>query len=232
MNTNHTQILKSKKLLFIDDDISISADVYALFSPIFESVHLAHDVDAAIDVYQTQDIDIIISDIELKRNKNGLSVVARIRELDQEIPIIILSAFTNQEYLLAAANLRIDGYLIKPLNFDKLYNVLEKVINRLRTSKTYIYITENIYYNLDQKSLTVNNKIITMGNKERTLLEVLLNNQNIAISKEEIIKEVWDNKLISESAIKSLFSELRKKLQYDVIVNIPKVGWMIKTDGS
>lgn len=230
MNTNYTQILKSKKLLFIDDDISISADVYALFSPIFKSVHLAHDVDAAIDVYQTQDIDIIISDIELKKNKNGLNVVASIREFDQEIPIIILSAFTNQEYLLAAANLRVDGYLIKPLNFSKLYNVLEKIINRLKTPRVSIHITENIYYNFVQKSLTVNNKIIKMGNKERTLLETLLNNQNIAISKEEIIKEVWDNKLISESAVKSLFSELRKKLQYDVIVNIPKVGWMIKTN--
>ncbi|MBL4899928.1 MAG: response regulator transcription factor [Colwellia sp.] len=230
LTTHYTQTLKTLHLLFIDDDISISADVYALFSPLFKSVHLAHDIKAAMDIYQTQYIDIITSDIELKKNKSDLSVVAKIRELDQEIAIIILSAFTKQEDLLAAANLRIGGYLIKPLNFDKLYKVLEKIVNRIKSYKTSLYVTENIYYDFVQKSLTVNHKVIPMGNKERTLLEILLKDKNTAITKERIVNEVWDNKAVSESAIKSLFSELRKKLQHNVIVNIPKVGWMLKTD--
>jgi two-component system response regulator VanR len=231
MTTHYTQTLKTLHLLFIDDDISISADVYALFSPLFKSVHLVHDINAAMVIYQTQHIDIIISDIELKKNESGLSIVEKIRELDQNIAVIILSAFTKQEYLLAAANLRIDGYLIKPLNFDKLYNVLERIIKRIKPDKASLCITENIYYDFFQKSLTVNNEVIPMGNKERTLLEILLKNENIAITKERIVNEVWNNKDVSESAIKSLFSELRKKLQHNVIINIPKVGWMIKTDG-
>lgn len=230
MTTDYTQILQNLHLLFIDDDISISADVYALFSPMFKSVHLAHDNNAAMDIYQTQRIDIIISDIELKKNKSGLCFVAKIRDLDQEIPIIILSAFTKQEYLLAAANLRIDGFLIKPLNFVKLYNVLEKITQRIRVSTTAINITKNVYYDFSQKSLTINNKTIKMGNKERRLLEVLLKNKNIAIKKEQIVKDVWADKYVSESAIKSLFSELRKKLEYNIIINIPQIGWMIKTD--
>lgn len=228
MTTNSNQILKGLNLLFIDDDISISADVYALFSPIFKSVHLAHDVNAAMDVYHTQGIDIVISDIELKKNKSGLAIVENIRELNQEIPIIILSAFTKQEYLLAAANLRIDGYLIKPLNFVKLYNVLEKIINRIKVVYSAVYIAENTHYNFSQKSLTVNNEAIPLGNKERKLLEVLLSKMNVAISRDEIIRGVWGNNIVSESAIKSLFSEIRKKLQYDIIINIPKIGWMIK----
>jgi DNA-binding response OmpR family regulator len=231
MTTDYIQTLKNLHLLFIDDDISISADVYALFSPLFKSVHLAHDINAAMNIYQTQHIDIIISDIELKKNESGLSIVAKIRELDQEIAVIILSAFTKQEYLLAAANLRTDGYLIKPLNFDKLYNVLERIVKRIKPDKAPLYITDNIYYDFIQKSLTVNNKVIPIGNKERTLLEILLKNKNTVITKERIVNEVWNNKHVSESAIKSLFSELRKKLQHNVIVNIPKVGWMIKTDG-
>jgi DNA-binding response OmpR family regulator len=230
MISSHTQILKNLSLLFIDDDISISADVYALFSPIFKSVYLAHDIDSAMNIYHTKHINIIISDIELKKNKSGLTVVAKIREFDQEIPVIILSAFTKQEYLLAAANLRIDGYLIKPLNFDKLNNVLEKVVNRIKTLNTTVSITESAHYDFAKKSLFVDSKIISMGNKERTLLEVLLKNKNVAITKEQIVNEVWNNKDISESAVKSLFSELRKKLQYNVIVNIPKIGWMITTD--
>lgn len=230
MTIHYTQTLKALHLLFIDDDISISADVYALFSPIFKSVHLAHDTKAAMEIYQTQHIDIIISDIELKKNESGLSIVEKIRESDQEIAVIILSAFSKQEYLLAAANLRVDGYLIKPLNFDKLYSVLEKIVIRIKPYKTSLHITEGIYYDFVQKSLTVNNEVIPMGNKERTLLEMLLNNKNSAVTKERIINKVWDNKAVSESAIKSLFSELRKKLQSNVIVNIHKVGWMIKID--
>ena len=230
MTTNHSQILKNFNLLFIDDDISISADVYGLFSPIFKSVYLAHDIDAAMELYHTEHINIIISDIELKKNKSGLTVVTKIREFDQEIPIIILSAYTKQEYLLAAANLRIDGYLIKPLNFNKLNNVLDKIVNRIECTHTSIYINKTMYYDFAQQSLIINNEIIPMGNKERTLLELLLKSKNIALTKEQIVKGVWDNKEASESAVKSLFSELRKKLQYNVIVNIPKRGWMISTD--
>jgi DNA-binding response OmpR family regulator len=223
MTTHYIKTLKTLHLLFIDDDISISADVYALFSPLFKSVHLAHDINAAMNIYQTKHIDIIISDIELKKSESGLSIVAKIRELDQEIAVIILSAFTKQEYLLAAANLRIDGYLIKPLNFDKLYNVLERIVKRMKPDKASLCITENIYYDFVQKSLTVNNEVIPMGNKERTLLEILLKNKNTAITKERLVNEVWHNKDVSESAIKSLFSELRKKLQHNVIVNIDVV---------
>ncbi|VAW51577.1 hypothetical protein MNBD_GAMMA06-326 [hydrothermal vent metagenome] len=112
-------ILKNMNLLFVDDNKHISAEIYTLFSAIFKSIMLAHSVAKAKNIYQGKSTDIIITDIKMP-GQDGLSFVEDIRSTNASVPITILSAHTDKQYLLRAANLQIDGYITKPLNFKKL----------------------------------------------------------------------------------------------------------------
>lgn len=226
----HTSlILRNLNLLFIDDNTRISAEIYSIFSTIFKTISLAHDATTAFKICEEKKIDIIITDIEMP-GMDGLSFVEHIRETNTSIPIIILSAHTDKDYLLRAANLQIDGYITKPLNFKKLEVTLAKSAARLEHLVKAINISSNITYHPLNKMLKINEEEVSLGNKEYLLLELLLQKKHRIVSKQEIQEAVWPDDLMSESALKNLLGELRKKLKYDIIKNQPARGWILNSE--
>ena len=226
----HTSlILKNLNLLFVDDNHRISAEIYSLFSTIFKTITLAQDAETAIKNYKEKTIDIIITDIEMP-GMDGLSFIEHIRLTNTSIPIIVLSAYTDNEYLFRAANLQIDGYITKPLNFKKLESTLARSAARLEYLVKSISITNKITYHPLMKTLEVNNEEISLGTKECSLLELLLKNNHRIISKQEISETVWPDDMMSESALKNLLGELRKKLKHDIIKNQPARGWTLNME--
>jgi DNA-binding response OmpR family regulator len=223
-------IVKNLNLLFVDDNSQVAADAYSKLSPIFKSVTLAHDYQAAIGALQLGEIDILITDIFLKDRLGGLELIKAVRQFDHQLPIIVLSANTEMDNLVAAVNQQIDGFLTKPFELDQLQARLSNIIRRLDSRYSQIKISNNLLYDFAQKRLHVDEEPIKLGQKERTLLELLLVNQNKSVSKSQIRKRIWPDEVMTESAIKSLFAELRKKLKYNVIINIPALGWMIQTE--
>jgi len=215
-------------LLFIDDNSRISAEIYTLFSSIFKSILLAHNAESAKDVYEEKNIDIIITDIEMP-GLDGLSFVEQIRLTNTSIPIIVLSAHTDKQYLFRAANLQIDGYITKPLNFKKLESTLARTASRLEHLASAINISDKVIYHPLTKSLKVDDEEISLGNKECLLLELLLYKNHRIVSKQEINEVVWPYDMMSESALKNLLGELRKKLKYNIIKNQPARGWILNT---
>lgn len=228
---NNYLVLKNLNLLLVDDNHQIHAEIYTLFSNIFKSIQLAQNAEAAMAIYNQNGIDIIITDIEMP-SKDGLSLIEEIRARDQNIPIIILSAHTNNDYLLRAANLQIDGYIVKPLNFNKLDTALSRVVPRLESRVSPIDLSAAISYHPLLKTLHVDGSEVSLGNKECQLLELLLQNQHRVTSKNEIQDVVWPSQVMSESALKNLLSELRKKLKYEVIKNLPSRGWILQAEPS
>ena len=219
-------ILQHFNLLFVDDDIQAAADAYALFSPQFKSVTLAHTTRHALEIVQHSDIDLVITDIQMPGD-DGLTLVENIRTTNVELPIVVLSAFSEQDYLLRAANLRIDGYIIKPLTSKKLLPVFNKVALRLQSKIASIKLGGHTFYNAANRTLTIDNTPINLGKKEHALLNLFVHNLGHIISKEDIRKVVWPHNEMSDSALKSLLCELRRKLQDDLIKNIPSQGWVL-----
>lgn len=224
--------LKYCNLLYIDDQSSVRSDIYALLAPSFKSIHLAEDVTAARRLYQEQEIDIIITDIEMP-GESGLDFVEEVRHKNHTLPIIVLTAFTDTSYLLHAANLQIDGYITKPLTFDKLGSALESAVKKLSHKYSIIKLANAISYNPATKQLDIDNTTVSLGKKERLLLELFIDNDSQIVSKEMIEKTIWPSINISESALKNLLNELRTKLKYNnIIINQPAQGWFINTQES
>jgi DNA-binding response OmpR family regulator len=224
MNTK--LILKNLNLLFVDDDHHISAAIDSIFSLMFKSITLAENSKTALDFFNQKSIDIVITDIEMPE-ADGFSLIESIRQLDPEIPIIILSAYSSTHYLMHAANLRIDGYITKPLSFNKLDSVLDRVAKRLEHKVSYYNLNNQVVYHPLHKMLFVDNQEVSLGQKECMLLELLLTNNHRIVGKPEIAATIWANTDMTESALKNLISELRKKLKYDLIKNQPSRGWIL-----
>jgi DNA-binding response OmpR family regulator len=227
---NKKHILKNLNLLFVDDNADICADIYALFSETFKSITVANNAAIALQVVQQQAIDFIITDIKMP-GRDGLSFIEQIRVENAFIPIVILSAFTDTDYLLRAANLQIDGYVVKPLNFKKLNAALVSAIRRLDAKIAPVIIAPHIQYLPLEKSLQVDGVDVSLGNKESLLLELLLFSHERVVSKQLINDTVWPNQEMTDSALKNLLSELRKKLGCEVIKNRPAQGWYIDGHG-
>jgi len=223
------QILKSLNLLFIDDDSQIKVNAYSLFSSIFNAVTLASDYKSAEQYYLESNIDIIITDIEMGEDKNGLDFIQKVREVEPDLPIIVLSAYSDKNYLLRAANLRIDGYIVKPLSFKKINPILDTIAQRLQHKIQTVNLTNSIRYSFGIKRLTIDDQIISLGNKERNLLELFLLKSPNTVSKQEIDDAIWENEYMTDSSFKSLLNELRQKLVYPIIENRRGLGWYIQT---
>jgi DNA-binding response OmpR family regulator len=219
--------LKQLNLLFVDDDIRSTADAYALFASMFKSVLLAHDAVHAKRLFDTHKIDLIMTDIKMP-GSDGLAFVKSVRKYHPDVPVIILSAYSDHDYLLRAANLRIDGYLIKPLSFKKLTPILKRISERLHYKISNYRISSNIEFNINKGTLVVDGNDVRLGKKEQALLSLFIAHIPNIVPKTLIKNALQINEEVSESALKNLLGELRRKLSYPVIENVPTKGWRLK----
>ena len=217
--------LNQLTLLYIEDDNEIREKYYQSLKLLFKTIYQAVDYQEALEIYTTKSPDIMLVDINLGA-LSGIDIVKKIRETDINIPVVFLTAHYDNKYLLEVANLQIDGYIVKPLDIDKLQNAMENCLKKIKTV-SQIFLDKNLTYNQDSKELFFNNEKISLGKKENLLLNLLIKNRDRTISREELEYEVWNDKIVSDSSIKNLLGTLRKKIGKEKIVNILGIGWKL-----
>jgi two-component system, OmpR family, response regulator VanR len=222
------QLLKEKRVLYAEDDTITRIQMTEILEMLFNRVYVASDGEEAYNLYEDESPDILITDIKMPK-RDGLSLIRRIRQHNYTLPIILMSSFAEQELLLSAANLSIDGYLVKPVELDKLTLTISKAIQRTHKHEGLIPLGENLYYNLATKELYENGKVVVLGVKEQELLALLLNDRYKTVTKDEIGKALWPFDPICESAIKNIVLRLRKKLGVDIIISVRGIGYRLET---
>jgi two-component system, OmpR family, response regulator VanR len=228
---NFSKILKNLNILYIEDEKNIRLNIKKTLELFCENVFDAESVLNAKEILTNQRIDIIISDINLP-DKSGIDFVKEIRISDKTIPIILLSAYTDKEFLLEATKLKLVDYLTKPINFKDLNNALQKCVEEILDNSRYIItFKNNIQYNVSHNCLIDDNKKeeIHLTNKELDLLNLLIKNNNRVCSADELKSAIWDDYLeATDSALKNLLNKLRKKIGKESIINISGVGYKLE----
>lgn len=219
-------LLKSKTVLFAEDDKIIKSQITEVLEMIFKKVFSVEDGKKAYEVYQEERPDIIISDIKMP-NIDGLTLIEKIRQTDYKTPIILLTSFMEQQLVISAANLSIDGYIIKPIEFNKLIVAINKAMKRVQRNDGLISLCENIFYNSATQELFLNGSLVPLGIKELELIKLLIINRSKTVTKEEISQTLWPLEAICESAIKNLVLRIRKKLNNDIIVSVRGIGYRL-----
>ena len=127
---------------------------------------------------------------------NGLEMIKQIREKDDFIPIVIISAYDDTKYFLKAIEYGIDGYILKPFKFDSIQNLIKKVtlkINKFKKDPHIIKLVDNYDWNIEDNSLYKNQEIINLTKKENILFRLLASSTNAIYTTEEIETELFND---------------------------------------
>lgn len=225
---NNLLILQNKSVLFAEDDAVMREQTAEILEMMFQKVYTAKDGEEAYEIYEDEKPDLIITDIKMPK-KDGLKLIKQIRKHDYVTPIILLTSFNDYTMLMNAANLSVDGYLIKPIQLEQLTLTICTSIQRNQKDLGLITLRDDLFYNIGTKEVFYQGMAVTLGAKEHELLELFVQKRHLVVSKEEIAKHLWPLDPICESAIKNLILRLRKKLGDDTIVSIRGIGYRLNT---
>lgn len=219
--------LKGMTILYAEDEIGIRKNIADSLRYYLKEVYEANDGKEAYEIYIEKNPDIILSDIHMP-NINGIEFVKKIRKDNRNIPIVMITAHTDKEYLLEAVELHMEKYIIKPLDIDELFETLDKCVQVLDANKKVILkVDENYLYDYDKKELRYKDSQIILNKKEMLFLEILILNQNRIVNYEELQDKVWADDIMTDSALRSLVRNLRKKIPTDMIFNLSGVGYRL-----
>lgn len=217
----------SLKILYVEDEDFIRKNAVSYLNRLFDEVLEAKDAFEALELIKNKKPDIIMTDIKMPK-MNGIDLVRKIRENDKTTQIIILSAFTDTSYLLEAVELGLVKYLIKPIRHEKIMPVFRQCVSIIQNKKTNIrFISETCIYDMFNKILVIDEKIIKLSKNELEFLNLLCEHDDKIVSYEEIENRIWYYTSMSTDALRSLVRNLRRKLPIDTLQNIAKLGYKI-----
>ena len=184
------------------------------------------------ELYKKFNPHIIISDLNMPI-MNGIELIQKIRELDQNSKIIITTFKDDVQTLLQATELKLFKYLIKPIDFTALKNIIEESIEELNRFNTValnlINISPTLIWKTSEFELFSNNQIVKLTPKEKKVLNLLLQKPNQVFTYNEIIYEVWEknNEAGDRKTLKTMITGLRKKIKDVEINNVYGYGYKI-----
>ena len=181
------------KILVCDDEQKIREVIteYARFQGY--DVYEANDGIEALNLVKQNDFDVVILDIMMPKI-DGYTVCKEIKKI-KNIPIIMLSARSEEYDKLYGFDLGIDDYVVKPFSPKELMMRVNAILTRYRanysvnTNKVYVY--EGLKIDYSARIVYVNDERLDMTPKEYDLLTYLIKNENMAIKREELLSKVW-----------------------------------------
>ena len=120
-----SSLLSTLNVLYVEDDADIRSILQRALERRVKNLYVGIDGLDGFELFEKHRPDIILTDIKMPK-MNGINMAKRIKEIDKEVPIIVLSAHSETNYFLEAIENGISGYLLKPLDKQKLYDILEE----------------------------------------------------------------------------------------------------------
>ena len=220
-------INKTIKILYVEDDDIARENGVEYLENYFENIYEASDALTALKLYEKHHPDIIITDIQMPK-LNGLEFVQRIRRTDSKTQVIVISAFSDKDYLLKAIELKLVKYLIKPIKENELKQALMSCMESIESdTSNIIALNDESTFDMFNLTLVKNSQIIKLRTKELDFLVLLLKNKNRYVTYSEIENSVWFDSSMSKDALKTLVKNIKTKIPKELILNLSGTGYKI-----
>lgn len=200
MKNKDLNILQSFNILYLEDDKNLRLHTKDVLEDFVNNIYTVGTSTEALNVLINNKVDVIISDILLE-NENGIDFLRYIKEDKKiDIPVILTTAHTDTKYLLDAIKLKVENYIVKPINIKELLNTLHDILLPI----------------IQQKEIQKNNNVIktisvVTDSKQVEVVNFIFNNLNdnniLVASYSEIMEQIN----ISKPTLIKLFKELAEK---------------------
>lgn len=224
-------ILQYHTILYVEDEPEIQSNIGEYLKSYFADVYFASDGIEAMKQYRRLSPDVLLLDISIP-GMDGLTFARKIREENDRIKIIILTAHTETQKLLDATELRLTKYLIKPVTPRFFKETMSLLAEELRIDSSYVVeIVHDCFWNEKLNELHVSGKSVSLTPKEERLLKLFIQQKGKTVSYADIMLAVWDDALerdISIDSVKNRVSQLRKKLPQGCIHSVYGIGYTLK----
>ncbi|NWF66256.1 MAG: response regulator transcription factor [Campylobacterales bacterium] len=220
---------KIKVLVIEDDEITRQAIVYGLKTKGVEIVEAENGIDG-FELFLSSLPEIVITDIQLL-GINGIELIKKIRKLNRDCRIIIITDSDSKDYILEAMELNILKYLLKPLDYRQFGNLMDKSIKEIEYEKdnpSLMLIKDDIFYNSYDGSIYKKDKVISiLTHKEQLLFNELIKNRGRVITNHTIMNVLYYNRNVTECSIRTLIKKIRRKVGDLEIYNIRGFGYKL-----
>jgi len=223
------ELLKDLRVLYVEDEDDVRRNAVEYLKRIVKEVFEAKDGKEAITLWRDVKPDIIITDINMPR-LNGLDMARYIRSKDQDVQIIIATAYTDTDYLMKAVELNLVKYVVKPITKEKLLGALSRSIEKIEEQNRFsVRLSDMCSYNAYTQFVECDGKETRLTKNEILFMDLLAHHNNRTLTYQEIEDAIWPYEGMSQDAIRSLVRGLRKKLPEGTIENVSGVGYRLKT---
>lgn len=216
------------KLLIIEDDENI---VSFLSKGLKEEGHiLEFSLDGEEGEYlaSTNKYDLIVLDWMLP-SKDGIEILKSLRKKDISIPILMLTAKNEIENRVLGLKEGADDYLAKPFAFIEFIARIEALYRRSFLNTKNIFIIDELLIDIDKKTVSKNDELISLTAKEYEFLLFLIKNKNSMVSNRMIEEQLWNSEeFIYSNVIQVAVYNLRKKIGKEYIKSFRGLGYKIE----
>ena len=224
-------------ILLIEDEPNIVSVIKRGLSDHGFEISVATNGLTGLQMVLEHTFDLIILDVMLP-NIDGIQICKRIRENNQTLPILMLTALDSTENIVTGLDSGADDYMVKPFNMAELAARLRTLLRRKggeNTLKKSVYKIGDLEVDTEAKMVSRNQVAINLTSTEYRLLEYFIKNQKKVLSRINILESVWDIDFnLGTNVVDVYVNYLRKKLDKDnsgrFIQTVFGMGYMMKVN--
>ncbi|EDK9181084.1 DNA-binding response regulator [Campylobacter jejuni] len=221
-----SQECKELIILVVEDEVKARESMINILSERFSKVIGAQNGDEGLKKFKKFKPDLVITDIAMPI-MDGLDMAREIKEISDDVPIVVLSAYSEKERLLRSIDIGIDKYLIKPVDIEELFKVLDYLIGEKIEANMLVKISEEYQFNKTKRTLIYSGGEIVLTKKELAFISLLLKQPGALVLHEDIKKNVWIGEHVSDTAVRTFIKRVRDRVGEDFIKNVPSLGYKI-----
>ena len=215
-----------KELIYIVEDDEGIQEVYEGAFEVEYEVQIFGNAKDFFQAFALRSPDLIILDVMLP-DMDGYAILTKIREQDERLPVIIVSAKSDEISFVKGLNKGADDYMSKPFSILEL---LARVKTNLRRAKLYIERADGFVVDNNTYKITYDGVDLALTLKEFRLLKMLIGKSGVTVTREEIFREVWGEDFFGETRTLDMHvATLRDKIKAvgggEVIVTVRGIGY-------
>lgn len=221
-------------ILLVEDEKKIAETLKMGLEELQYQVDLAYDGSVGRMMFDNQGYDLVIADINLP-GMNGYALLKHIRGVNQQVPVLMLTALGSTEDKIEGFDSGADDYIVKPFDFAELVVRIRALLKRsqLQPPSGKTIRVNDLVINLDSKEVSRAGNLIQLTAKEFQLLEYMIKNKNRVVSRADIALNVWDIDFDTGTNVIDVYVNfLRKKIDRDydqkLIHTQVGMGYMLK----